>query len=106
MRFLTAFHSQGSGIRLCLVACVIYCHIYLTCFSKDLHKQIYFRPLLLKVEDKWLIHRNLFLESCLASKLFPEQLAETPLHSGSSAYQPWDAPGASIEMALGKYLWC
>lgn len=106
MRFLTAFRSQGNGIRLCLVACVIYCHVYPTRFSKDLHKQIDFRPQLLKVEDKWFIHKNLFLKPCLASKLFPKQLVWTPLHAGSSAHQPWDAPGASTEMALGKHLWC
>lgn len=72
----------------CLVACVIYCHIYLTRFSKDLHKQIDFRPQLLKVEDKLFIRKKLFLKVCLASKLFPEQLVQTPLHSGSGAHQP------------------
>lgn len=69
MRFLTAFCSQGNGVRVCLVACVIYCHIYLTRFSKDLHKQIDFRPKLLKVEDKRFIHKNFFLKPSLASKL-------------------------------------
>lgn len=49
MRFLTAFCSQGNGIGLCLVSCVIYGHICLTRFSKDFHKQIDFRPQLLKV---------------------------------------------------------